>query len=309
MSIKLAKDLVCSERPLSDLEGKTISIDIAPWLYKYLYVYNNSKENLKNSKGVITGHLLGFLYFLKNLKKHKIIPVICLDGSPPDIKKQLIEKRINQRKKAMERYDILQKHGLELTSKQKISKLNSSLYIGSKEKKLIEICCKYLGISYYFSPFVEGEKACSKLKIKGYVDECLTPDRDAIIYGVSFYSKIDFKNQKIMFYDYNLNCSKLGIKTHEQLIQAIICSGSDYSKGLYGIGPKKILSLLSDSIKLNSLIVEHIPNYMEIYDVLCSQIPLSGLHKESPNPIQFIEFLRELEFKEQNIIHFCNFLF
>jgi 5'-3' exonuclease len=309
MSIKLAKQLVCNDSPISVLQNKTIAIDISPWLYKYMFTYNKDHVNLTNEKGVLTGHLVGFLYFLKNLKKHNITPVICLDGCTPDIKKIEVEKRILQREKLADKFQLLEKHGLNLSAKQKDSKLNATLYIGAPEKETILKCCEYLGIAHYSAPYVEGEKACAGLKSLGVVDECLTTDRDAIMYGVSFYSKIDFKNKLVTHYDYAENMSKLGLTEHDQLMRAIICSGCDYTPGIFKVGPKKILALLSDPLKLDLLIQKEIPNFTQILTELSSPLPLSGLYTTTPDPCGFVGFLRELKFSEPNILHFSNYLF
>lgn len=309
MSLKIAKELNSQVRSIEELKGKIVAIDISPWLYKYMFTYNKDAISLSNSKGTLTGHLVGFLYFLKNLKKVGISPVICLDGTSPDIKKEEVLKRVEQRSRTFNKYDVLEKHGLNLNHKQKQSKLNSTLYIGVNEKGTIIKCCELLGIPYYSAPFVQGEKACALLKADGIVDQCLTVDRDAILYGVSFYSKIDFKANTITYYDYDSNLHRLGLKDHAELMKVIICTGCDYTPGLYGIGPKKIFNLLSNPEILNQLIEKEIPNYNQIYSELMSNLPLTGLKRGMANPHEFVLFLRELEFKEPNILHFCNHLF
>ena len=274
-----------------------------------MFTYNKDHVSLTNEKGVLTGHLIGFLYFLKNLKKHNITPVICLDGCTPDIKKAEVQKRVIQREKAFDKFQLLEKHGLHLNTKQKESKLNSTLYIGAPEKETIVKCCELLGLTHYSAPYVEGEKACAVLKSLGIVDECLTTDRDAIMYGVSFYSKIDFKNKLVTHYDYEENMSNLGITEHTQLMRAIICSGCDYTPGIFRVGPKKVLTLLSEPLKLDALIQKEIPNYNQILTELNSPLPLTGLCTTAPDPCGFVEFLRELRFSEPNILHFSNYLF
>ena len=316
MSVSLAKLFHSEEVPLDTIRDKIIAIDILPWLYKYLFIrgkesydFSDVRHEVLSSDGVLTSHLVGFLYFLRNLKKSRLSPIICIDGEAPKIKKKEILRRVSQRKRRAEKFELLENNGLLLNESQLISKRNAEIHVGEAQKELIVRCCVHLGIPYYRGPSVQGEKACAMLKLNGLADVCLTTDRDAMLYGTSFYSGIDFKKKSVRRYDFEKNLSSLGLKDQIELIYCVICSGSDYSSGLKGVGPKTVLNLIKDREGMDLRIHREISNFKEIYDTLLAPLPMSFLKKSDPDPISFVSFLRSLHFNEKSVLKFTASLF
>jgi hypothetical protein len=84
--------------PISQLTGKKIAVDISIYLYKY------SAENL----------LIENIYLMLSIfRYYQIIPVFIFDGKPPIEKKELLQKRREDKKIAEHEYEQLK---IKLTS-------------------------------------------------------------------------------------------------------------------------------------------------------------------------------------------------
>ena len=260
MSIALGSLVLNETVTLDQLKGTIVAIDIMPWLYKYLYV--GGSQALSSLDGKVTSHVMGFLYLLKMLKIHEISPIICIDGSIHELKLNQVKRRISARKKVLDKYELLESAGLQLSLKDQLKKRNAFHYIKESDKDTIVCCCKFIGLPYFYVNGIEGEKACVELKKKGLADACMTLDRDAILYGSDFYGALDFKKNNVVKYKYKETLDSLMIETHELFVKAVICSGCDYTPGLKNVGPKKILKLIHQD--LDKLIANQIPNYEEI---------------------------------------------
>jgi len=309
MSTKISTELVKEEKKLDLLYNKSVAIDILPYLYKYLYTLApNKKDILKNSKGVATAHLKGFLDFLVKVKKEKIKLVVCMDYHINPLKQAEIERRKSSRKSKLDQLKLLEESKVILSEKQKKQKINVINYIGIEEKFLIKHCCTLLGISVYEAHQVEGEKAVAALKNKGLVDFCMSLDRDVIMYGTSFISEINFIDRTFIYYDLEKTLEKLALNLDE-LCCAAICVGTDYSKGLYKVGPKKIQSLLKEPDILQKRIAEEILNYAQIWDYLKAPLVSYAIIKKKPNTHDFINFLSQQGFTENSIEKYSKKLF
>ena len=82
---------------LSEFSGKKIAIDISIYMYKF----------------ASDGTLIENMYLMLSVFKHyNIIPIFVFDGKPPPEKRQLLQKRKQDKKDAEEEYNKL-KHSLE----------------------------------------------------------------------------------------------------------------------------------------------------------------------------------------------------
>ena len=80
------------KRHLRELEGKTISVDI----YNYLYRFKGDKRLVEN------------LFVMCSIfRKYNISPIFIYDGKAPDIKQETINERKETKKRLQQEYNEL----------------------------------------------------------------------------------------------------------------------------------------------------------------------------------------------------------
>lgn len=205
---------------ISDLNGKTIVIDISIYLYRF-----KSENNLID----------GLYEMLLLLLSHNIKPIVIFDGKPPDEKKEVLKNRQNTRIEAQEEYNKLLekiKFGDQNISdlNNKIKKLKRQIVkINRNDIQAVKKMLNLMGITYYQS---EGESdiVCANLVITGQAFACMSEDMDMFVYGCNRVLRYISLNKKtIILYDLPLilNSLKISFK-HFQII--CIMSGTDYNK-------------------------------------------------------------------------------
>jgi len=287
------------------LSGSSMAMDVMPYLYQFLYSGAFSKTGiLKNSKGEITSYIEGFLKIVSWFKKNNIKLVVCMDGEHHTLlKSDTIKKRIDQRTKSRAPLDLLVAAGLELSEQQKQSYEKSLLYIGLKEKRKIVDLCGLLGLEYYFEDFIQGQKACIQLQKEKVVDYSITKDYDAFMYGGSFFSTIDFKNNTLIYHDYHENIASVcPLLTITDLRLCALCSGCDYTPGIARIGPKIALKrLLTDKQGLAQEAFLKIHHYQKIIEYIERPLCMNFLFKKKVNPLGLTQFLKNQNFRDSSI--------
>lgn len=198
-----------------------IAIDAMYIIYKFLY--SDSQEVLFN----ILNQILKFL-------KDGITPIYIIDGKPPDIKLETIEKRKNKKIKIISELQNLNKYiennqnNIEFINK--LAKLKKkSLYL---TPQLIEDFKNLLDILQIQYIIAEGEAdyLCCKLCKEGIVSACLTGDMDFLLLGcniiINFQSK---KKNKYTIIEYNLKYILKILKlTQKQFLQFCLLLDNDY---------------------------------------------------------------------------------
>jgi len=195
------------ERNLSFYTGKKIAIDTSIYLYKFMWNSSSSKEFLKK-----------FHNQINNFKRLHIEPTYVFDGKPPDEKQGVLDKR-------------------HLTKVIKITSNNIC-----ELQQLFQTC----GVKYIISD-TEGEKYCTFLNKKGYVDLVLSNDYDCLAFGC----KILLVSKEGKFYEFSLdnilaNLGSNGI-SHSSFVDMCIVAGTDYApRGIPGLGLKKALKFVKE---------------------------------------------------------------
>lgn len=307
MSCSFSKLITKKETSLDCLKNKIVAIDIAPWLYKYLYM--GKHDVLKSNNGVITSHITGFLNILKKFKQRDIKLIICLDGpTTNNLKNKTVKKRIDNRKKKNEELEKIALTGLVLDEKQVKQKIASQYHIGLEQKEKIVQCCNYLGVPYYYQPGVQGELACTYLKKIGVADQCMTLDKDAFLYGTSFFANFDLVKNTVEYYDYEENLSNLGLSSI-QYLYACLASGCDYTAGIPKIGPKTAHKLMIQDPEnfMNRIRVE-ITNSKQLIEYIKMEPGDQYLVKTEIDITGFINFLKELDFNPQYVLNLVSYL-
>jgi flap endonuclease-1 len=208
---------------LSELSGKKIAVDISIYIYRYASD-NNLIENI--------------YLMLSIFRFYNIIPVFIFDGKPPAEKKELLIKRIQDKKKAECEYKRL-KDKLDINNvtddgeKQEIIESMDVLkkqfvYISKTQLEEVKHLIRGYGASYY-DAHGEADALCAKLVLNGKVWGCLSEDMDMFVYGVNRVIRyFSLLNHTAVLYNtegilHNLNISQ------KELREICVLSGTDYN--------------------------------------------------------------------------------
>jgi len=242
-----------------NLRDKIIAIDAYNVLHQFLSIIRQRDGTpLKDSQGRITSHLSGLFYRTSNMVEARIRPVFVFDGAPHPLKMQTLEQRKIRKEQAEIEWKEAQARGdLETarTKAQQTSRVTDEIIKQSKE--LLDA----LGIPYVDAPS-EGESQASYMVKKGDAYAVGSQDFDCLLFGCpilirnltsSAKRKLPGKNAYISvnpeLIRLKINLEQMSIN-QDQLVDMAILVGTDFNKGIKGIGPKKSLDLIKKADKL-----------------------------------------------------------
>lgn len=293
MGVDLSPLIKPKKIDFTNLQNKVIAIDAYNALYQFLSSirqYNGS--SLKDSHGNITSHLSGLFYRTIKLIKFGIKPVYVFDGIPPELKHDTLKKRNIMKEIAKEKYEkAINEENFEEAKKfaKRTSKITQEMIEESK------ILLQSIGVPYIQAPS-EGEMQCAYMSKKGDVYAASTQDYDTLLFGAKrIVRNLTFsggKEREIELIELEDVLQHLGI-THQQLIEIGILIGTDFNKGVKGIGPKTALK----KVKNNE--IKNIKFDFDMEDVkkIFLNLNVTDAYK--------IEFNQEIE--EENVIKIlCN---
>lgn len=209
--------------PLSALSGKKIAIDISIYMYKF----------------ASEGSLIENIYLLLSVLRHyDVIPIFIFDGKPPTEKKELLEKRKEDKADAFDEYTRLKKlladnPNMDENERQEILNAMDLLkrqFVSINHATVQEV--KALIRAYgatYFDAHGEADELCAQLVLKNKVWACLSEDMDMFVYGCPRVIRyLSLLKHTVVLYDVNEILKKLGL-TQKQLREICILSGTDYN--------------------------------------------------------------------------------
>ncbi|KAK4878479.1 hypothetical protein RN001_010985 [Aquatica leii] len=212
-------------KPLYELQGKTVAIDLSCWVCEAQNVTDNNiqpKMYLRN------------LYFRTcYLLLMQVNPVFVLEGKAPQLKLGTIASR-----NAIQFKDTKSKHNPKTVR----SRFNTVLRSCEEMLQCMGIACvKGTG---------EAESLCAYLNEDGLVHGCISQDSDCFAYG----AKIVYRNFSISqqgaqagagavdVYDIHKIMNETKFGRNKMIALALLC-GSDYGTGVFGIGKEAALKL------------------------------------------------------------------
>ncbi len=238
---------------LEHLRGKVIAIDALNFLYQFLAIIRQRDgELLRDSKGRITSHLSGLFYRTANFVEAGIRPIYVFDGEPPVLKLKTVEHRKELREEAEREWKrALEEGRIEDARKyaQRSGRINQLMI--EQAKQLLDA----MGIPWIQAPS-EGEAQAAHLVKRGDAWAAASQDFDSLLFGaptlvrnlgITGRRKLPGKDvyreitPEIIRLDETLESLQIG---QEQLIAIGILVGTDYNRGIRGIGPKKALELV-----------------------------------------------------------------
>lgn len=303
MGVKIMELFAPQEIKISDLSGKIMAVDTSNHLYQFLSsIRQGDGSPLTDSHGNITSHLVGLLSRSINLMQQGVKLVFILDGVPPKLKIEEINRRKEIKKEAQKQFEIAKERD-DLSGMKKYAQRTSKLTkeMVAEAKELLD----GLGIPTIQAPS-EGEAQASFLVRRGDAYAVASQDADSLLFGcprlvknLSIAGKrkkpgtLSFETVNPEMIELNAGLTSLGL-SHDQLIVLGILVGTDFNMGgIHGIGPKKALKLLKDKGNDFDSIFKEVDwdkhyaySWKEVYD-LFHNIPVEKEYKiewKDPNP-------------------------
>lgn len=294
------KDIIPHE-PLDfeDLKGRVIAIDALNSLYQFLAsIRQPDGTPLMDSKNRVTSHLSGLLYRTVRLIQLGIKPIYVFDGEPPELKiREITQRRESKDIAHMEWKKAIEEKRIEDAKKfaQRTSKITGEMVDDSK--KLLE----FMGVPYVQAPS-EGEAQCVEICRKNDAWAVGSQDYDAMLLGaprlVRGLTLSGTFELTIVHLEKVLN--DLGV-TGEQLVEIAILVGTDFNKGIKGIGPKKALKIIKEN-KLNEIQFDF--DFNEVKNIFLNPVVTEDytINWREPDINSMVDFLsNEHDFSEERV--------
>ena len=208
---------------LLELSGKKIAVDIS------IYMYRFASDNT----------LIENMYLMLSVFRHyNIIPIFVFDGKPPAEKRELLQKRKEDKQEAENEYNKL-KNTLEINKDMDDADKQEIIYnMDMLKKKFVSInkndienvknLIRSYGATYYDAPG-EADELCAMLTMKDKVWACLSEDMDMFVYGCPRVIRyISLLNHTAVVYDVKGILNNLGI-SQKELREICVLSGTDYN--------------------------------------------------------------------------------
>ena len=265
MGVKI-KDIIEPEKiNFKDIENRTVAIDAFNTLYQFLSsIRQRDGTPLLDNEGNVTSHLSGLLYRNASIIEKGVKPIYVFDGVAPKEKADTQSERRQIRKESELKWEEALKEGDEETARKyavRSSKLTPYIIESSKEFLTL------MGIPYV-EAYGEGEAQASYMVKKGDAWAVASQDYDCLLFGAKrIIRNLTNSNKKPLEY-YNLRKVLTELKiTQEELINMGIIIGTDFNKGINGIGSKTALKLAHKKQLNNKLneIPENIENIQNIF--------------------------------------------
>jgi flap endonuclease-1 len=243
MGVKF-KDIVTPENiKFQDLESKIVALDAANVIYQFLSsIRQVDGTPLMDENKNITSHFSGILYRTSSLVEKGIKPIYIFDGVSDALKKDTQDKRREVKEESQKKWDkALEEGNLEEARKYAVRSSRMSRDIIEGSKKLLEI----LGVPY-IQALGEGEAQASYMVENGDAWCVGSQDYDCILFGATRM----VRNLTITGGKANLELITLKKVlenmeiTREQLVDIAILVGTDFNKGVKGVGAKTGLKLI-----------------------------------------------------------------
>ncbi len=292
---------------LEDLRGGSFAVDGFVVLHQFLaLVRARDGQPLMDARGRTTSHLVGLAFRTTRLiADYGMKLAFVFDGRPPQLKRAEIEKRREIRAKFEEEYREAVAAGDYKTAMSKAVMTGRLTSEGVADaKRLLDL----LGIPWVQAPS-EGEAQAAYMAARGDVWASNSQDYDSLLFGAPRlvrYITIQGEEwlpskgraRKLQPEIIELE-NLLGVLqlSREQLIDLGILVGTDFNRGIRGIGPKTALKLLRKHGRLEQLpteIREQLPGEVEAIRDLYLHPPATDNYSLDEKPVQEEELIRFL---------------
>jgi len=266
---------------LGDLKGRSFAVDAFNVLHQFLaLIRTRDGTPLMDGEGRVTSHLVGLAFRTTRLiSDYGMRFVFVFDGRPPALKAGEVEKRREARMKAEREYEEAIGRGdmAEAYSKAVMTGRLTGQALNDA-RRLLDL----LGIPWVQAPG-EGEAQAAYMARRGDVWAANSRDYDSLLFGAPrlvryltisgeewLPSKGRARKLEPELIELEAMLGKLGI-TREQLIDLSILVGTDFNKGVKGIGPKTALKLIKRHGSIEALprdtLEKVAPHYRDVRDI------------------------------------------
>jgi flap endonuclease-1 len=248
---------------LDSLSGKIIAVDAFNVLYQFLAsIRQEDGTPLQDFRGNVTAHLSGLFYRSTKLIENGIKPVYVFDGKPTKLKGKTQEQRAAAKEIAKKKWEKALERG-ELKEAKKYAQATSRLTpeMSDESKELLDC----MGIPWVQAEG-EGEAQAAIMVYEGTAYAAASQDYDALLFGtpvlvrnisITGRRKVPRQDRYIMVEPEEIRLGEtlkaLGI-TREQLIIIGILTGTDFNKGVKGVGPKTALKIVKEHKKIGGIV-------------------------------------------------------
>lgn len=226
--------------PTDWYHGKRIAVDGHNVAFRYLTsIRGRDGDVLRNGEGRVTGHLLGFLGLVRQLRSVGAEPVIVWDGDVHPRKEATVQERIRRRLDAQEKADAAREAG-DHAAYARYARM--SVYL---DGKMIEDCSRLLealGVPVVRADH-DGERYAAALCHAGHTDAVATEDFDALVAGAPHVLRKAGSPQAFLHRLTDLGTHGLD---QSQLRHIAILCGTDWHPGVKGFGAKTAVKALRE---------------------------------------------------------------
>jgi flap endonuclease-1 len=207
---------------LWELKGKTVVVDASIYMYRF-----------QGDGGLIEG-----MYQMVGLLRHNnITPIFVFDGKPPPEKKELLEKRKQDKLEAEKKFkDIKRQIASSNDDDDDIADLEAEadqlrrqfVRITGGDIADVKNLLRIMGISYYESDG-ESDGICAKMVQKKIAFACLSEDMDMFIYGCPRVLRyLSLLKSSVVMYDLRGIIASLRLP-FEEFRDICVLAGTDYN--------------------------------------------------------------------------------
>ena len=229
---------VASPIEREELAGTSGAVDAFNWLYRYMTitVRYTDPDDYTTREGTEVPNLIGMMRGLPKFFEHRLFPVFVFDGPPDPLKQRVLSDRRRRRQQAAERAAVARDRG---DSRDAARYRARSQRLTKPIRQTTGELLRLLDLPYLQAPS-EAEAQAAHMARSGAVEYTVTDDYDAVVYGAPLTIREFTSDGRPECMDLEATLRKHAI-TREQLVDVAILCGTDYNRGVRGIGPKRAL--------------------------------------------------------------------
>lgn len=262
MAVDLSKIVSKRKLQLDELKGRSIAIDAYNVLYQFLSIIRQPDGTpLVDSHGNVTSHLSGIFYRTIEMMSYGIKPIYVFDGLPSVLKQKTTAARMRRKEEAALAYQKAKEAGdVEAMRMHAMAATRVDRAIVESSRKLLD----HMGIGYMTAPS-EGEAQASYMSGNELVYAAASQDYDTLLFGSRYVvrnltfsgkRKLPGKNVYVSVEPEIVSLADTLRDTHinrKQLIWIGILLGTDFNKGIRGVGPKTALKIVNDAKNISDI--------------------------------------------------------
>lgn len=267
---------------LKGVAGKTLAVDALNAVYQFLALVRDRRGGpMRNERGLVTSHLIGLATrYSKLALENKCRFIFVFDGPPHPLKRREVERRREIREKALEEYKRLIEAGdYERAFSKAVAAASVDEWILESSRKLIQL----MGFPVLDAP-ADAEAQAALIVSRGDAWAVSSQDWDSLLYGslrlVRYITLTGFewlpskqvaRKLEPELIELGRVLAALGI-SRRQLVEIAVLSGTDFNRGVRGIGPRRAYKLIKTYGSLDRLpsdmrkaLPENYPEVVELF--------------------------------------------